>query len=628
MRNRLNVSLTVLVLLLPSWRVRAEEADARLRLAPHLDRLLNLVNGKTEVFTLQAEGTVGGMKENAALKLGRAGPRRFFVSLDGPREFKATLVLTPERLFLDLPAKNTAFVAEGALPEGAEALQPDVLLQVLPRLHPIAEKLWPSVAREDGRAVAVAFNPHLHATLAEKENPERGCDYVTLRPGGGQREISLVLRSGRSVAAWSAGGAPEKQNRIEITLAETCTLPALPDGRTVVSVARAEMERALQRGVVRAIDIKAEDWHSGAPPKDLVVDIPGARLEIKDGQRTCFLTGTPHEIGKRHGELLKAEVRKMTDSTLYVVGFAYSMLQGKWFLNEIRDAWQRLEPHCDKDYIEELKGLAEGAGMPYDEMKVASVFPELFHCSGFAVSGVATVGGKLYHGRVLDYMTEIGLQGAQVDFIEKRDGCRGWVNVGYAGFIGCVSGMNDAQVSLGEMGGRGEGKWDGTPMAFLMRQVLEKAGTLDEARDLFQIAKRTCEYYYVIADGKTRSALGVAAWPEKIEFIKQGEAHPQLPNAFAGCVLLSGGDRYKLLSQRVKDGFGKLDEQGALDLMKPPVAMGSNLHSVLFVPEDQAYLVAHATCKGHQPAAAQNYVKHDLKENLRKLEDVRKTGAR
>jgi hypothetical protein len=604
-------------LLLP---ICVQGEDGSLALAKPADALLKIAQGKTEVFTLQAVGALPGLGEKAVVQIGRAGPRKFFVTLDGPKDMKGTFVLTPERIFLDLPTRNIAFVAEGGLPDGGEALQPGVIFANLMRLHPFAEKMWPAIEKGDGEALAVAANPVLHAAMTENIVFESGCEYVTLQPGDGKADIRLELRAGRWAATW---GAPP--NKIEIVLTGgVCTLPQLPGDRKIVAVPRAEMERALQRGALRIIDIKVEDLHTGALPADKVADIPGARLEIKDGQRTCLLTGTPYEMGKRHGELLKPEIRKVTDSTLYVVGSVHSFLKGSWFINDIRDAWKRLEPHCDKDYLEELKGLSEGAGIAYDEMKIANIFPELFHCSGFAVSGEATVGGKLYHGRVLDYMTEVGLQNAQVDFVTKRAGCQGVVNVGYAGFIGCVSGMNDAQISLGEMGGRGEGNWDGVPMAFLMRQVLEKAKTLDEGRAIFQNAKRTCEYYYVLADGKTRGALGVAAWPEKIEFIKQGEAHPQLPNAFPGCVLLSADERYKLLSKRVKEAFGKLDEQGALDLMKRPVSMGSNLHSVLFVPEDQVYWVAHASCKGHQAAATQKYVRHDLKEALKKLGELAK----
>jgi len=598
----------------------AEPENVAPRLAPHFEALLKIINGKSETFTLRAEGSVPSLAEKTVLEIGRSGERTFFLSLDGTKDIKGTLVFSSQRIFIDLPAKNTTLLADGPLPDGAVALQVDKLIAETVRLHPMAPLIWQVVQKNDGVAVAGMLSPLLNATRTPAAAAaEAGTDYITLAPGA--EPIKLALRTHKWSASWPRANS-ENENRLEITLKETCTLPELPAGRKIIKIQRAEMERAMQRGGMRAIEIKVEDMQTGALPADKVVEIPGARLEIKDGQRTCFLTGTPTEMGRAHGKLLKNEIRRMADSTLYVVGFVYSITQGKWFLNEIRDAWARLEPYSDKEYLEELKGMTEGAEIDHDEMKLANVFPELFHCSGFAIAGEATVGGKLYHGRVLDYMTEIGLQSAQVDFITKRPGCRGVVNIGYAGFVGSVTGMNDAQISLGEMGGRGEGNWDGTPMAFLMRRVLDKAGTLDEARAIFENAKRTCEYYYIIADGKTRSSLGVAAWPDKIQFLKEGEKHELLPESIPGCVLLSAGDRYTLLAKRTREGFGKLDEKGAIELMNSPVAMNSNLHSVLFVPEDGIYHVAHSSCKGHKPASTQPYVRHDLKENLKKLEEI------
>ena len=77
------------------------------------------------------------------------------------------------------------------------------------------------------------------------------------------------------------------------------------------------------------------------------------------------------------------------------------------------------------------------------------MFPELFHCSGFAVFGSATIDGKMYHGRVMDYMTTIGLQDAATTFIVEAKDQIPFANVGYAGFIGSVSGMNAKAISLG-----------------------------------------------------------------------------------------------------------------------------------------------------------------------------------
>ena len=63
--------------------------------------------------------------------------------------------------------------------------------------------------------------------------------------------------------------------------------------------------------------------------------------------------------------------------------------------------------------------------------------------------------------------------------VAEPDGKIPFVNVTYAGFVGSVTGMNAEKVSIGEMGGKGLGHWDGVPMAFLVRMVLEEA---DDAR--------------------------------------------------------------------------------------------------------------------------------------------------
>jgi hypothetical protein len=181
--------------------------------------------------------------------------------------------------------------------------------------------------------------------------------------------------------------------------------------------------------------------------------------------------------------------------------------------------------------------------------------------------------------------------------------------------MGVVSGMNDQQVSLGEMGGRGEGNWDGVPMATLMRRALEECSTLEQVKHLWSSSPRTCEYYYVFSDGKIPDAVGVAATPEKIEFIEKGASHPELGPGIADTVLMSASDRLQTLRNRVMEGYGKLDAAGAMGLMARPVAMKSNLHDVLFVPQDGVVYIANADHE--RPAADRGYVKYDFMQLAR-----------
>jgi hypothetical protein len=186
--------------------------------------------------------------------------------------------------------------------------------------------------------------------------------------------------------------------------------------------------------------------------------------------------------------------------------------------------------------------------------------------------------------------------------------------------------MNAEAISLGEMGGKGEGQWDGVPMATLMRRALEECSTLDEVMDLWKNSPRTCEYYYVFADGKTNRAVGVSALPDSIEFIYPGQTHPRLGEGIEDAVVLSAGSRLEKLRERVTQKYGQIDTEVGKWLMSRPVAMSSNLHNVLFVPADGILYVANADHK--RPAAERPYVKLNLRELLTSLETTQTAASK
>ncbi len=398
---------------------------------------------------------------------------------------------------------------------------------------------------------------------------------------------------------------------LDLTVGEAGECRAVDDfpGYQVSEVPRDEIERTLCRGVRRALEIALPGAELTAPATD-PRSVPHGTLTWAAGLRVVTLHGTPEEIGKAHGELLAVEAHRCVDSVLHVVGTVETIRGGTWFRKKLDDAAARLTPHIPKRHLQETAGLAAALDLDPGLVAVVNVFPELFHCSGFAVSGAATTDGTLYHGRVLDYMTEIGLQDAAAAFVIAAEGQIPFVTIGYAGFIGSVSGMNARGISLGEMGGRGEGQWDGVPMATLMRRAMEECTTLDEVLDLWTNNPRTCEYFFIFADGKTRQAVGVAATPDRLEIIHPGEGHELLGSGIPDSVVLSAGERLLCLRQRVKEQYGKIDEETAIHLMDRPVAMKSNLHNVLFVPEKLLLHVAHASHT--KPAAECPSVRLDL----------------
>ena len=353
--------------------------------------------------------------------------------------------------------------------------------------------------------------------------------------------------------------------------------------------------------------------------KRVIATHGAGRLEMHDGTRVLVLKGTPEEMGEQHGTLMKKQIKDVMGRILYGVGVGSSFEKGRWFFGEIEEAQRRLSPFIDERYLREMDAIALASGHEKEEVRLSNFFPELFHCSGFALFGDATVGGKMYHGRILDYLKGVGLEQNALVIVSKPEVGNAWVNISYAGFVGSVTAMNEKHISVGEMGGRGEGNWDGKPMAQLIREVMEKANTLDEAVAIMRKGPRTCEYYYVIADAKSKTAVGIAATPTTFEIVKPGEAHPLLPEPSKDTVLLSAGDRYKELAKRVKAGFGKFDADSARELMTRPVCMNSNIHSVLFDPGTLDFWVANADSQN--PASHTRYTKYNLAELLKPVAD-------
>lgn len=343
-------------------------------------------------------------------------------------------------------------------------------------------------------------------------------------------------------------------------------------------------------------------------------------LELIDGYPVLHLKGTPYEMGYQHGALMKKDVRENMEylvqekGSTKLVDFGPVKITPKQLIGTIL---RIQESHVPQKFFDELDGIADGSGLDRHDARVGNFIPEMFHCSGFAIMDSATKDGTLYHGRVLDYAIGWRLQEHAVIIVaEPKDGIP-FVNVSYAGFIGSVTGMNAEHVSIGEMGGRGLGHWKGIPMAFLVREALEKGHTLEDAIAVFRDNPRTCEYYYVIADAKENKAVGMEASWDTFQVIHPGEKHELLPTPVKDCALLSAGSRYEELVRRVKGKHGEIEAEDALRLMDRGVAMKSNLHNVLFEPATTRFWVANATADG-QPAADQKYHQFQLSELLQR----------
>ena len=587
------------VCLLSSQVARADDAS---RLAKQLEPWLQLVSGKLDQFTLTGNGSpiIDGKPQKIELKLVRFDAESFDLELEHP-EYAVHLRRRARGIAFCVPKHKAVYLGSGAI-NSEDNLQPAGILNRLVSNGTKVRTVTQLIAGSNAADVAGALQALTKIQYVPDDQTWKIDDVQVKFSADGRQAMGRV-----------------DNTTVELKVDAKVDAPRAFDDWPEMNVRqldRGELEKQLARGVRRAMEVFAPSALL-TKPAERAKKVEHGELRWVDGHRVVLLSGTPEEIGDAHGKLLKQEANRCIDSVMYAFGTAQTIVTGRWFRDDLDAAYAKLAKHIPERHKVETRAMAESLGLDKDLVEALNVFPEMFHCSGFALFGKATKDGKLYHGRVLDYMTEIGLQDAATTFIVAPEGMIPFANVGYAGFIGSVSGMNAEKISLGEMGGRGEGQWDGVPMATLMRRGLEECSSLAQVKDLWKNNPRTCEYYYVFADGEDRSAVGVAATPDKLQFVAPGEGHELLGDGIEDAVVLSAGSRLEELRKRVKTGYGKFDADSAQGLMCRPVAMKSNLHNVLFVPEDGVLYVANADHK--HPAAERPYVKLDLLDLIKQL---------
>jgi hypothetical protein len=337
--------------------------------------------------------------------------------------------------------------------------------------------------------------------------------------------------------------------------------------------------------------------------------------EGEDAIDVIYLEGSPYEMGYTHGKLMAEKVRKFCAAIVMAMCVGMQVTPTK-----LDEAWADMEPFVSEDIKEEMRGLADGAGIELQTVQRVHAIPDLseFHCTFFASWGRATKNGHLIQIRALDYATEAGIQNNPAILVYRPEGKIPSVVVGWVGFIGCVTGINAKSVALSEIGtnlGDEKETLEGEPFPFLFRRILDQAGSLDEAVRMIQEAKRTSSYLYCVGDGKipdARALMTCKDWAYVFDAKSLPNRH--LPDT----VYFSMGEDsewnekvYEALRPRI----GQIDEKVAMmDVMR---GLGTgDLHAVAWDVTDLKMWVANCTSaplgtKG-KPGYGENFVPFDV----------------
>lgn len=388
----------------------------------------------------------------------------------------------------------------------------------------------------------------------------------------------------------------------------------------------------------------------------------------ESGLHVLRLRGSFREMGEQHGVLLRDEIprgpmpyyrahfqklvgRSQLGALSHLVWPALQMLIGRRVASR-HPEWAR----------ETLRGLAEGAGLSYQDLMDGATMPDALlwlasrlmdvHAPGPAVAhrislglgctsaiawGDATRDGKLLHARNFDYHgVSCWPREAAVIFHEPDEGQR-YVSVASAGVpLGGITAMNEAGLSLTvhQHMFTDRARLGGTPIAAVGDLVMREAESVADAEAILAAHRPVGCWTYLVTDGRRKEVLCWEENPDRHAAIRPapergtfGYANVYLDAELGDTEVNLYGSywrhneaRHRRANALLAERRGALDPQGMAEILADPgeragacriseaISMVMTVGSVVFAPEDGVVWVG----TGEAPTSEGSFVPFSL----------------
>jgi hypothetical protein len=289
-----------------------------------------------------------------------------------------------------------------------------------------------------------------------------------------------------------------------------------------------------------------------------------------------------------------------------------------------------MHPNIPRELREEMRGVADGARIPYRDVLLLNCFDDVLHsliqlnpvlapimhhrfvkpvlgwlgspptpsptpgfaCSAFTLTGPASATGAPIHGRNLDYLINDGfvdpdgivpreLRENVVVFVVRPTRGQPFVSIAWPGFVGLVTALNADGLSLACLTSTVSRETaNGTPLLLLYRVIAQYASTLDEVEWLLRGSRRTIGNNLTVASGPANSARGFEFTMSSVRAVESVDGvvaatnhfqHPAMTELQTGWVVPSSENRLTRLRELFGSGrHGIAEAQAALVDLCPP----------------------------------------------------------
>jgi hypothetical protein len=382
------------------------------------------------------------------------------------------------------------------------------------------------------------------------------------------------------------------------------------------------------------------------------------RRETRGLYTVAWVAGDAYEMGYQQAELLRPELLEGLEEIERNL-----LLKGMLAIARDLELTKVAVDNSYPEIIEECRGLMDGlgdAGWTMDHcmlLNFGDVIVEFLRrgipeaedltpgCTQFAAAGEATTGGRLLHGRVLDWSSVDFIVKHPVVFVRRPEGGIPHAVIGFPGNLSPYQGMNAEGVAVAsnEVHPRDNKVNDrrGRSHVQLVGRLLASARSLADARSVVLETNHMSLELVLISDGTARSAEVFEMSPTYVDILPLEEGVVYATNHFQGprtgaldqdpvppgselrlqrLAELLPPDGKETLHRRITPGTmvrvmrdrkdpttGALSPAGEIDDAKS-IASNGALYAVVFAPETRTFWVA----AGQQPVPAQPFTGFSL----------------
>jgi len=340
----------------------------------------------------------------------------------------------------------------------------------------------------------------------------------------------------------------------------------------------------------------------------------------KAGITVVYLTGSPYEIGFANGKLCKNEILRANKPFLDIYKKVSLDPQNKWL-----EVSKKLEIHIPEEYLEEMRGIADGAEIEYENILLLNTLTTISmgnKCFAFAFK---ENNSKIVTFRQIDEDKASFLYKNMILYIIKPQKGYGFAAILNPGWVDGESGINEKGITVSQNNIHiRQTEWDIMPITQLSRQMLQYSKTIDEAEQLLDKQKAFPARLLFVSSKKSASIFEIA----NKEKARMDMANGFLTLANHAClipsknVLSSSTRRLDFGNEFLDKNLNEMDKEKALELVRSSrISWRWNLvvhnrQSFIFSPADLDFWIAIPPDSNFTPASYGPYIGFNLRHEL------------